>query len=335
MNNKIYSLQYLRAFAALWVLLTHVLQRLEIHPGGVAFAGQWGVDIFFLLSGFIIYLTTKDYSSWKAFAIKRVFRIYPAYLLQLIVYCLYSVTYNGTGYGLVSIVQNILMIPFSGPIGFKSLIVGQAWSTCYEMYFYALLTILLLFDVSKKRLLPVILVLFVIGFGLNRIFPMKGFVGYLYSLIGARHIFFFCEGIIIALLNDKIQNIKIDRTVLKIVSVLAFFAYVAVLCTSYRFYFSLLISPLMFCIVYKANEVLAGKGLVHRVMLALGDASFSIYLIHSVVIRFLFNQCHINNFTLLLCSTLAVTIVLSLLSYHLVEKKFIDLGKKLSLKVIN
>lgn len=339
MNNKIYSLQYLRAFAALWVLLTHVLQRLDIQLNGVFFAGQWGVDIFFLLSGFIIYLTTKEKSNWKAFAIKRVFRIYPAYLLCLVVYSLYSISYDNVcvwgGYGLIVIIQNILMMPFSGPIGYKSLIVGQAWSTCYELYFYALLTILLLIGISKKRLLPVILVLFVIGFGLNRIFPMKGFVGYLYSLIGARHIFFFCEGIIIALLNDKIQNIKINRTVLKIVSVLAFFAYVAVLCTSYRFYFSLLISPLMFCIVYKANEVLAGKGLVHRVMLALGDASFSIYLIHSVVIRFLLNQCHINNFTLLLCSTLAVTIVLSLLSYHLVEKKFIDLGKKLSLKVVN
>lgn len=335
MNNKIYSLQYLRAFAALWVLLTHVLQRLDIQPNGVFFAGQWGVDIFFLLSGFIIYLTTKDFSSWKVFAIKRIFRIYPAYLLCLIIYTAYRVVYDGAGYNAVTIIQNILMIPFSGPIGFKSLIVGQAWSTCYELYFYALLTILLLLGISKKRLLPVILVLFFIGFGLNRIFPMKGFVGYLYSLIGAHHIFFFCEGIVIALLNDKIQNIKIDRTVLKIVFVLALFAYVAVLCTRYRFYFSLLISPLMFCIVYKANEVLAGKGLIHRVMLALGDASFSIYLIHSVVIRFLLNQCHINNFTLLLCSTLAVTIVLSLLSYHLFEKKFIDLGKKLSLKVIN
>ena len=335
MNSKIYSLQYLRAFAALWVLLTHVLQRLDMKPNGIAFAGQWGVDIFFLLSGFIIYLTTKDYSSWKAFTIKRIFRIYPAYLLCLILYTAYRVVYDGTVYNAVTIIQNILMIPFSGPIGFKSLIVGQAWSTCYELYFYALLTILLLLGISKRRLLPVILVLFAIGFGLNRILPMKGFVGYLYSLIGAYHIFFFCEGIVIALLYDIIQNIKIDRTILIIVSVLALFAYVAVLCTRYNFYLSLLISPLMFCIVYKANEVLIGKGLVHRVMLALGDASFSIYLIHSVVIRFLLNQCHINNFTLLLCSTLAVTIVLSLLSYHLVEKKFIDLGKKLSLKVVN
>lgn len=105
MNNKIYSLQYLRAFAAMWVLLTHVLSKLSIRPYGILYAGQWGVDIFFLLSGFIIYLTTRDHSSWKAFAIKRIFRIYPAYLICLIVYILYSVLYEnggGTTYLLLS-----------------------------------------------------------------------------------------------------------------------------------------------------------------------------------------------------------------------------------------
>ena len=157
MNNKIYSLQYLRAFAALWVLLTHVLQELGIRPNGVLFAGQWGVDIFFLLSGFIIYLTTRDHSSWKAFAIKRVFRIYPAYWLCLIIYISYSAIYNRGGYNCLNIIQNVLMIPFSEPIGYSSLIVGQAWSTCYEMYFYFLLAALLVFGFSKKWLLPLIL----------------------------------------------------------------------------------------------------------------------------------------------------------------------------------
>ena len=68
--QKIYSLQYLRAFAAIGVLLTHVLQLCEARPNGVFWAGQWGVDIFFLLSGFIIYLTTREKSSWVYFSIK-------------------------------------------------------------------------------------------------------------------------------------------------------------------------------------------------------------------------------------------------------------------------
>ena len=39
--QKIYSLQYLRAFAAIWVLLTHVLQLCDVRPNDVFWAGQW------------------------------------------------------------------------------------------------------------------------------------------------------------------------------------------------------------------------------------------------------------------------------------------------------
>lgn len=333
MVRKIDSLQYLRAFAALWVLLTHVLQTLHMRPGGIFFAGQWGVDIFFLLSGFIIYLTTKDHSSWKAFAIKRVFRIYPAYWLCLIVYVAYSVIYNGGGYEASTIIQNILMIPYSGPITYKSLAVGQAWSTCYEMYFYFLLAILLLCNMSKKRLLPIILILFVAFFILTRVHPSKGFLGYLYSLMGMPYVLFFCEGILIARFQEKIREVKIKKNILAIFSILSLLAYCFVLCRTYYLIASLIISPLFFIIVYKANEALPEKGIINTVMVRLGDISFSIYLVHLVVILFLFNQCGIVGFVPLLCTSLMITLVFSFLSYYMVEKKFIDLGKKLYAKL--
>lgn len=330
MNNKIYSLQYLRALAALWVLLTHVLQELGIRPNGVFFAGQWGVDIFFLLSGFIIYLTTRDHSSWKAFAIKRVFRIYPAYWLCLIIYISYSAIYNRGGYNCLNIIQNVLMIPFSEPIGYSSLIVGQAWSTCYEMYFYFLLAILLVFRFSKKWLLPLILILFFLGYALSRFLPMDGFVGYIYSLIGKHHVLFFCEGIVIAYFHERIQEFKLKKSYLVVISVLSLLTYCYVLCHQYGFVISFLASPLFFIIVYKANEILPEKGMVNKVMVTLGDISFSIYLIHLVVIRFLLNQFGIDGFVLLLCTSLILTLAFSLLSYYMIEKKFIDLGKQLS-----
>lgn len=330
MAKKIDSLQYLRAFAALWVLLTHVLQMLNINPGGVSFAGQWGVDIFFLLSGFIIYLTTRDHSSWKAFAIKRVFRIFPAYWLCLIIYILYSAIYNDGGYNCLNIIQNVLMIPFSEPIGFSSLIVGQAWSTCYEMYFYFLLAVLLVFGVSKKWLLPLILILFFLGYALSGFLPMDGLVGYLYSLIGKHHVLFFCEGIIIARFHEWIRDFKIKKSLLIVISIISLLFYCFILCQQYGFVISFIASPLFFFIVYKANEILPEKGVVNKVMVTLGDISFSIYLIHLVVIRFLLNQCGIDGFVLLLCTSFILTIAFSLLSYYMIEKKFMDLGKKIS-----
>lgn len=226
------------------------------------------------------------------------------------------------------------MVPFSGPIGFKSLIVGQAWSTCYEVYFYTLFALLLFAGVSKKWLLPLITALFAIGFTIWRYYPSGGFCGYLLSLFGAQHVLFFCEGIVIALMASGIQRFEIKKGLLTIIAMLSLMAYITFMCRSYSFFTSLVVSPVVFIVVYKANEIVPENGIVHRSMLTLGDISFSIYLIHSVVIRFLLNQCHIDDFWSLLLVTLVVTILLSLLCYTLVEKRFIDFGKQLSLKFI-
>lgn len=338
MAKKIDSLQYLRAFAALWVLLTHVLQMLNINPGGVFFAGQWGVDIFFLLSGFIIFYTTKDYSSWKGFAIKRIFRIYPAYLLCVLLYSLYSVFYvNGGGYNIGVIIQNILMFPWSGPLTTKTLIVGQAWSTCYEMYFYTLLTIILLIKISKKWLMPSIIILYIFGYLVRRMCPgisSEGFLGFLFSIIGTHHVWFFCEGIIIAQMANSIQKIKTNKTILILMSVLTVLAYIIIMTTTeYNYILSLLACPLVFSVIFKANEIMPSVGIVHKIFVSLGDASFSIYLIHCLVLSFTIHQLNIASFAGVLVIGLIITCVLSLMSYRFIEKKFIEWGKIISKRI--
>lgn len=333
-SSKIDSLQYLRAFAAIWVLFTHVLQRLEMKPRGVSFSGQWGVDIFFLLSGFIIYFTTKEECNWKPFAIKRIFRIYPAYLVCLFVCCCYSISYNnGGGYSWLSIFQNVFMIPFSEPVGYHSLIVGQAWSTCYELYFYAIFTIILFLGWKKKWLLPSILVLFVIGATVNFLYQPVGICGYFFSLFGKQHILFFCEGIFIAEFLNLLESVRMRKGLFFSLFAVLFVAYLYFLCNSYNFFISIILSPVFFCAVYLMNRYLSRQTLAHRVMVYLGDISFSIYLIHSVLIYFLLRQCHITNFALLLICTLATTLLFSALCYRFVEQPFIKLGKTISAKI--
>jgi len=208
MNNRIDSLQWLRAIAAFWVLFTHVFQRLGLQPFGYTFSGQWGVDIFFVLSGFIIFYTTKEGSSWRCFAKKRIFRIFPLYLTCLIAYFLFYHSTEGLELTPLEWLQNILMMPFSDAIGYHSLVVGQAWSTCYELYFYALLGILLLLKIRKNLLLSILIMLMVVGFILAHVNALTnyGFCRYVVSLIGVRHIIMFCIGIMLSVFYQKVPT---------------------------------------------------------------------------------------------------------------------------------
>jgi peptidoglycan/LPS O-acetylase OafA/YrhL len=209
--NKIISLQYLRAFACISVLVTHVLQILKLKPFGNYFlSGQYGVDLFFILSGFVIYYTTKENISPCKFMTRRIFRIFPAYLFCLFLYSLYNIVFQDEKYSLFYIFQNIIMMPFSESIGTRVLIVGQAWSTCYEMYFYLLMAFIIWIGRKKKNVLLALFSLFVlflvIGklnlFGLSK----YGFFRFVYSLAASVHIFKFAAGIFIAIIFKRVVN---------------------------------------------------------------------------------------------------------------------------------
>jgi len=108
------ALTGLRGFAALWVLLYHVwamsggpalrVPGIEFLRGSALLSTGWaGVDLFFCLSAFLLIL---PYAQWRyasaarpdtgRYLLRRVLRIYPAYLFQLAVLLLVAVVF---GYG--------------------------------------------------------------------------------------------------------------------------------------------------------------------------------------------------------------------------------------------
>lgn len=175
MRNKLESIQVLRAIAATAVVFAHAKGHLVgfkekygiddawlniIDPLGT---GQCGVDIFFVISGFIMAMVTRDVhqepGAIKTFAQKRLVRILPPYwlwtfiLLGLLRFLpqLFSVrTFEHR-----EAVLSLLLIPFTptGENTSPALVVG--WTLSYEMYFYALVCIGLLF--SRK--------VFIVGLG--------------------------------------------------------------------------------------------------------------------------------------------------------------------------
>lgn len=57
------------------------------------------------------------------------------------------------------------MLPISGPITPHSLVVGQAWSTVFELYFYSLFAILLLIKLPRRYIVHGIVTLYIVGYG--------------------------------------------------------------------------------------------------------------------------------------------------------------------------
>src|ERR1035441_9393438 len=83
-SEKLNSIQYLRAIAAVAVVLSHAANSLlgpTAHLINLDY-GAYGVDIFFVVSGFIMYYTTFEMSIRPGtFFIKRLIRIFPLYLI--------------------------------------------------------------------------------------------------------------------------------------------------------------------------------------------------------------------------------------------------------------
>ena len=160
MKTKIDTLQYLRAFAALLVVFNHTWPAGEISRAlSLSGIGGFGVDIFFVISGFIMSYTLKEtfISSKKTaidFLIKRAIRIYPVYLILVTPYVLkYLVNAPHLGEALFSytLIGNLLLLPsFTNAPHYYPLL-GVAWTLMYEMFFYFIYAAAILMTKNKRQ----------------------------------------------------------------------------------------------------------------------------------------------------------------------------------------
>ena len=90
---RINELDALRGIAAIAVVLFHYTYRLEevfnLNIFQYRFAiGHYGVELFFAISGFVIFMTTAKIKSVKVFFWKRFLRLYPTFLICMIFFSL-------------------------------------------------------------------------------------------------------------------------------------------------------------------------------------------------------------------------------------------------------
>lgn len=147
------SLQYLRAIAAMMVVYHHAIGQIDAYSAQLSDyrIGPSGVDLFFVLSGFIMYYIT-DLRPQPAlqFLKNRLIRVAPIYWLVTLVVCalvwLVPTLFKTTQIDATTIAMSLLFIPhyslaFPGQI---SPILVPGWTLNYEMFFYALFALALL-----------------------------------------------------------------------------------------------------------------------------------------------------------------------------------------------
>lgn len=149
MNKTVVSIQYLRGLAAMMVVYHHAIRKvLDLNPDSIipySGFGNAGVDIFFVISGFIMWVTTISKTQTPAyFWYRRIIRIVPLYwffiLVIIIPKLLVPELFQSVQLEPSHIVKSLLFIPHYHPSVSDQIwpILIPGWTLNYEMFFYLL-----------------------------------------------------------------------------------------------------------------------------------------------------------------------------------------------------
>jgi exopolysaccharide production protein ExoZ len=149
------SIQYLRALAALAVAVYHASQW---RPGHLIDAGRAGVDVFFVISGVIMWkVTGASEQAPGVFVWRRVTRVAPLYWLITLALTAVALfwpdfldnVHPDAGHVLLS----LAFIPHMDPKGLPFPLYGPGWSLNYEAFFYLLFAAVLTAPRARQALL--------------------------------------------------------------------------------------------------------------------------------------------------------------------------------------
>lgn len=157
--NRIKELDALRGLAAILVVHFHyTMGRMESEYWGIL--GITGVDLFFMISGFVILLTLEGRNDWKSFLHRRAIRLYPAYwvVVSFTAILIYINLANDLTAKLVELnwekyFANLSMIQSYMNYGDLD---GPYWTLLIEWQFYVLIAITLFIGKGRYILLPAI-----------------------------------------------------------------------------------------------------------------------------------------------------------------------------------
>lgn len=351
MTHSFIYLQYLRGVAALMVVYFHSVVQLKnfgIEKPLLPMMGEAGVDLFFVLSGFLMWITTSGKNvSPGSFLIKRLMRIVPLYWMltltagaaallapSLLKHTLFEITH---------FISSLMFFPSPNPsyldpaeAGLRlTPILVPGWTLNYEMFFYAVFAVVLLFP--QRLRLPLVAGSFVV-IALARV-SMAPYSAAL-EFYGNPIVFEFVMGIGVAMLVQRRWLLSAGWA-----TVMALVALAVMLLANFN---DLVISrpiafgiPAAFIVYGLCCMEIRGVLRNFRGLRIVGDASYSLYLTHVftlVVCRIIFQHFYrVDSVAaevafVALCLALSVTVGVA--TYFVYEKPTSGLLNKFKTRAV-
>lgn len=333
-HEQLWSLQYLRALAAILVAIGHAVQIIPIYGRGNIVRdlpiGGAGVDIFFVISGFIMchIHASRPTSGW-AFFKRRLARVGPAYWIVTLAtsaaILLMPALFRTSTVDLPLFLASMAFLAWPHPmLGEAMPVFLIGWTLNYEFFFYTLFA-LSIFILPARPWLGVIWVFalcWVAGLVFEPDQPVARF--YLHPLTAE-----FAAGMLIWLafrkgvLRSPILGVMCILIGMASLIWVNFHIPVGRLDSARIVYWGL---PAFFLVIGAVCMDAAGKTPQSPLWRLLGDASYAIYLIHYLVlglVRFLWGQFALKNLfsdILLILFAVGLSLVASIGFYLLIEK---------------
>ena len=335
-TNRLIHLDFLRTLAIISVLFFHL---------GFDFFkyGFLGVDIFFILSGFLMYKYFQtEFNNKRVFKyyLNRAFRVIPLYLIANLIVLLIAFFYLISPHEFYLIIKHYLFSSYFLPnVGywseesyfgstiFKPLL--NFWSLGVEIQFYLIFPLIFLF--IKNRFNTKILILIFLS--------LTGYV--LFNSISPKTSFFllptrlweFLLGIYCAKYFKKLNKVKINIigsiSFIFIILFLIFLSFEQFYFLEKNFYLFTIIIAIFTSIILISgiNKSLIENFLLKKIFLTISKYSYSLYVVHFPIIVFINYYPFKGNIvdfenSLDKVFSILIIIVVTIISYHIVEDKF-------------
>lgn len=288
--TRLASVQSMRALAALLVVLVHCEPALSLIglDERVVGAAAVGVDLFFVISGFImIYTTDRTAPAPVDFMIDRIARIVPLYWLLTGATFLIALSMprllGATQANGADLLRSLLFIPYVRGDGLVYPVLYVGWSLNYEILFYLIVAASLMLRRPAARLAVAagaIVALVCAGLLLD---PDRGAMRFFTRPLMLEFVF----GMLLARVYDRLPS---SRRAARLAAGTAAIGVVLLLLAPFAPSFVLPPAGLAATLLLTSVLVMERGGLAPdwRALLLIGDASYALYLTHSFVAQAVF-----------------------------------------------